>query len=77
MILTAKKLSEFKDWNIDMILFSRELYSTYPLVKLERIIIPRKEKRKPVEIPADRLVVSKIRFTDGAVFFKDRKIKMI
>ena len=75
MILTAKKFSVFRDWNIDMILFSKELQSKYPLVKLEKLITPRKEKIKPADIPSDRLVVSKIRFSDGTVFFKDRKIK--
>lgn len=37
MILTPKKLSLFKDWNIDMILYSKELYSKYSLVSLERM----------------------------------------
>lgn len=75
MILTAKKFSVFKDWNIDMILFSKELRSTFPLVKLEDILTPRKEKIKPCDIPLDRKIVSKIRFSDGQVFFKDRAIK--
>lgn len=75
MSLTAKKFSLFKDWNIDMILFSRELCSCYPLVNLGGILTPRKEKCKPKDIPKDRMIVSKIRFSDGAVFFKDRVIK--
>lgn len=75
MILTPKKLSLFKDWNIDMILYSKELHSKYSLVSLERIIKPRKEKVKVKDIPKDRLIVSKIRFADGHVFFKDRVIK--
>ena len=75
MILTAKKFSDFKDWNIDMILFSKELHSTYPLVKLEEILKPRKERIKPCDIPLDRKIVSKIRFLDGQVSFKDRSIK--
>lgn len=75
MILTTKSFSIFKDWNIDMLLFSRELHSCYPLVNLERILTPRKEKFKPKDIPKDRMIVSKIRFSDGAVFFKDRIIK--
>lgn len=75
MILTTKSFSLFKDWNIDMLLFSKELHSCYPLVNLERILTPRKEKFKPKDIPKDRMIVSKIRFSDGAVFFKDRIIK--
>ena len=75
MILTAKRLSAFKDWNIDMILFARELHSRHPLVKLEKIIIPRKERVKPSDIPKDRLIVAKIRFSDGEVSFKDRTVK--
>lgn len=75
MILTAKQFSVFKDWNIDMILFSKELYSKYLLVKLERIITPRKEKVRPYDVPKDRLIVSKIRFSDGKVSFKDRIVK--
>lgn len=75
MILTVKKFSIFKDWNIDMILFSREMYSRYSLVKLEKIITPRKARVKPSDVPKDRLVVSKIRFSDGEVFFKERLIK--
>lgn len=75
MILTAKKFSVFKDWNIDMILFSKELRSTFPLVRLEDILTPRKEKTKPCDIPLDRKIVSKIRFSDGKVSFKDRSIK--
>lgn len=75
MILTPKKLSLFKDWNIDMILYSKELHSKYSLVSLERIIKPRKEKVKVKDIPKDRLIVRKIRFADGHVFFKDRVIK--
>lgn len=47
MILIAKKFFAFKDWNIDMILFSKEFHSVFPLVKLEKIIKPRKEKIKP------------------------------
>lgn len=58
-----------------MLLFSKELHSCYPLVNLERILTPRKEKFKPKDIPKDRMIVSKIRFSDGAVFFKDRIIK--
>ncbi len=75
MILTPKKLSLFKDWNIDMILYSKELHSKYSLVSLERIIKPRKEKVKVKDIPKDRLIVNKIRFADGHVFFKDRVVK--
>ncbi|NBK77032.1 hypothetical protein D5272_00045 [bacterium D16-76] len=75
MILTAKKFSLFKDWNIDMILFSRELCSCYPLVNLGIILTPRKEKFKPKDIPQNRRIVSKIRFSDGKVFFKDRVVK--
>ena len=75
MILTPKKFSQFKDWNIDMILFSKDLSSTYSMMKLEKIIVPRKEKIKPADIPKKRSIVSKIRFVDGAVFFKDRVIK--
>ena len=75
MILAAKKFSVFKDWNIDMILFSKELRSTFPLVKLETILTPRKEKIKPCDIPLDRKIVSKIRFSDGQMSFKDRVIK--
>lgn len=75
MILTPKKLSLFKDWNIDMILYSKELHSKYSLVSLERIIKPRKEKVKAKDIPKDRLIVNKIRFADGQVFFKDRVVK--
>lgn len=75
MILTAKNFSHFKDWNIDMILFSRELHSCYPLVNLGKILTPRKEKLKPKDIPKDRMIVSKIQFSDGAVFFKDRVVK--
>ena len=50
MILTPKKFSQFKDWNIDMILFSKDLSSTYSMMKLEKIIVPRKEKIKPADI---------------------------
>lgn len=75
MILTSRKLSEFKDWNIDMVLFSKELIGDYPMVNLEKIITPRKEKIKASDIPQERRVVSKIRFVDGCVFFKDRVIK--
>ncbi len=75
MILTPKKFSQFKDWNIDMILFSKDLSSTYSMMKLEKIIVPRKERIKPADIPKKRSIVSKIRFVDGAVFFKDRVIK--
>lgn len=75
MILVPKKFSVFKDWNIDMILYSKDLYSQYPLVSLETIIKPRKEKIKAKDIPTVRQIVSKIRFADGMVYFKDRKIK--
>jgi len=75
MIFTAKNFSLFKDWNVDMILFSRELHSRYPMVRLEKILTPRKEKIKAQYIPADRMIVSKIRFSDGKVFFKDRAVK--
>lgn len=71
MILTPKKFSQFKDWNIDMILFSKDLSSTYSMMKLEKIIV----QIKPADIPKKRSIVSKIRFVDGAVFFKDRVIK--
>lgn len=75
MILTTKKFSLFKDWNIDMILFSKDLTSQYSMFKLEKIIKPRKEKLKPSDVPKDRMIVSKIRFVDGEVFFKERAIK--
>lgn len=75
MLLTPKKLSLFNDWNIDMILYSKELHSTYSLIPLELIIRPRKEKVKAKDIPQNRQVVSKIRFIDGQIFFKDRTIK--
>lgn len=75
MILTQKKFSLFKDWNIDMILFSKDLSSPYSMLKLEKILTPRREKLKPSDIPKDRMIVSKIRFVDGEVFFKDRAIK--
>lgn len=75
MTLTTKRFSIFKDWNIDMVLFSKELHSKYSMVKLERIIIPRKEKVRPNDIPKDRSIVSKIRFSDGKVSFKDRIVK--
>ena len=69
MILMQKKFSLFKDWNIDMILFSKDLSSPYSKLKLEKILTPRREKLKPSDIPNDRMIVSKIRF------FKDRVIK--
>lgn len=75
MILTPKKLSLFKDWNIDMILYTKELHSKYPMLPLEKIIKPRKEKTKAKDVPKDRQVVNKIRFIDGHIFFKDRIIK--
>ncbi|MCM1327584.1 MAG: restriction endonuclease subunit S [Bacteroidales bacterium] len=75
MILTPKKFSLFKDWNIDMILYTKELHSKYPMISLEKIIKPRKEKTKAKDVPKDRLVVNKIRFIDGHIFFKDRIIK--
>lgn len=75
MILTPKKLSLFKDWNIDMILYTKELHSKYPMMSLEKIIKPRKEKTKAKDIPKDSQVVNKIRFIDGHIFFKDRIIK--
>ena len=75
MILTVKKFSAFKDWNIDRILFSRTLHSAFSLVKLEKIIKPRKEKVKPCDIPQSRNIVSKIRFSDGNASFKNRIIK--
>lgn len=75
MILTPKKLSLFKDWNIDMILYTKELHSKYPMMSLEKIIKPRKEKTKAKDVPKDRQVVNKIRFIDGHIFFKDRIIK--
>lgn len=75
MILAVKKFSVFKDWNIDMIMFSRELHSSYPSVKLEKIIVPRKTRVKPSNVPTVRMIVSKIRFSDGEVAFKDRKLK--
>lgn len=75
MIFAVKKFSAFGDWNIDMILFSKEFHSVFPLVKLEKLIKPRKEKIKPSDIPEERKIVSKIRFSDGKVFFKNRIIK--
>ena len=75
MILTSKKFSVFKDWNIDMILFSKELRSEFPLIKLEEIIKPRKELIKPSHIPEDRMIVSKIKFSNGEVYFKNRVVK--
>lgn len=75
MILTPKKLSLFKDWNIDMILYTKELHSKYPMMSLEKIIKPRKEKTKAKDVPKDRQIVNKIRFIDGHIFFKDRIIK--
>jgi type I restriction enzyme S subunit len=75
MILTTKKFSLFRDWNIDMILFSKELQSSYPLISLGKILTPRKEKVKANVIPKNRMIVSKIRFLDGHVFFKERVIK--
>lgn len=75
MILMQKKFSLFKDWNIDMILFSKDLSSPYSKLKLEKILTPRREKLKPSDIPNDRMIVSKIRFANGEVFFKDRVIK--
>ena len=75
MILTHKKFSAFKDWNIDMILFSKELHSVFPLIKLEKILKPRKELIKPSCIPEDRMIVSKIKFSNGEVYFKNRIVK--
>ncbi len=75
MILTPKKFSLFMDWNIDMILYTKELHSKYPMISLEKIIKPRKEKVKAKDVPKDRQVVNKIRFIDGHIFFKDRIIK--
>lgn len=75
MILTTKKFSVFRDWNIDMVLFAKSLYSSFPLVKLELIISPRNNKIKPENIPHEREIISKIRFSDGKVFFKERIIK--
>lgn len=75
MILVSKRFSIFKDWNIDMILYSKDLHSQYPLVSLEKIIKPRKEKTKAKDIPTVRQIVNKIRFVDGTVYFKDRSIK--
>lgn len=75
MILTPKKLSLFKDWNIDMILYTKELHSKYPMMSLEKIIKPRKEKTKAKDVPKDRQVVNKIRFMDGHIFLKDRILK--
>lgn len=63
------------DWNIDMILYTKELHSKYPMISLEKIIKPRKEKVKAKDVPKDRQVVNKIRFIDGHIFFKDRIIK--
>lgn len=75
MILTAKQFSLFKDWNVDRILFTKELLSQYPMVRLERILKPRKERVSAVCVPKERLIVSKIRFSDGYVSFKDRVVK--
>ena len=59
MILTPKKFSQFKDWNIDMILFSKDLSSTYSMMKLEKIIVPRKERIKPADIRSEERRVGK------------------
>lgn len=75
MLLTLKLFSMFHDWNIDMILFSKKFESKYALVKLEKLITPRAEKVKPVNIPSNRLIISKIRFSDGNIFFNNRIIK--
>lgn len=75
MIFAAKKFSVFKDWNIDMLLFSKELHSTFPLVSLKEILTPRKEKIKPCDIPMKSKIVSKIRFSDGKVSFINRNTK--
>lgn len=74
-MIAYKKFHEFTDWNLDRILFSKELFSKYPMVCLGEIISPRKERTRALDVPKDRRVVSKIRFADGVVFFKDRIIK--
>ncbi len=75
MIFTAKKFSLFTNWSIETLLFAKELQSRYNLWKLGLIIKPRTERIKPADIPTNRMIVSKIRFSDGKIFCKDRLIR--
>lgn len=73
-LLKSTTFNKFSDWNIDRILFLKELLSGYSMASLERILKPRNEKVKPQDIPKERKIVSKIRFSDGKVTLADRKV---
>lgn len=53
-MIAIRKFHNFRDWNIDRILFSKELLSTYPMEKLGNIIVPRKDKVRPADVPKEK-----------------------
>ena len=74
-LLTATPFSKLDKWYVELFLYSSTLQSKYPMIKLEKIICPRGIKIKPEDIPDNGNIVSKIRFSNGEVLFKKRKIK--
>lgn len=74
---TFLKVLQFKDisyWDVMRLSFSQEdLSKKFPLIKLERILSPRKEKIKKQEYDGKEQIVSKISFSDGKLHLRDDK----
>ena len=72
---TYLKLLQSKDisfWDVIRLSFSQEMLSNkFPLVKLESVISPRKEKIKKAEYKGKEPIVSKISFNDGKLHLRD------
>ena len=72
---TYLKLLQSKDisfWDVIRLSFSQErLSNKFPLVKLESVISPRKEKIKKAEYKGKEPIVSKISFNDGKLHLRD------
>ncbi|MBE6463529.1 MAG: restriction endonuclease subunit S [Alphaproteobacteria bacterium] len=74
---TYLKLLQSKDisfWDVIRLSFSqKKLSNKFPLVKLGKIISPRKEKIKKTEYKGEEQIVSKISFNDGKLHLRANK----
>ncbi len=71
--ITCVKYMDFSTWAVNNYFSSLSLMSKYPVIKLEKVIKPRKERIKPFDIDSNTPIVEKIRFSDGSLFFRKEK----
>lgn len=72
-LLRTVHFKDLEKWNVNIYVNSHNISFKYNAIKLEQIIIPRKERIKNKEYNGQYSIVEKIRFNDGRIFLRSEK----